>query len=178
MDSTSTPQLAADIELVKDEETGELRLQLVILESLTIRRDTAGDNLGGSTYTEALVTDGEKIAPGAVVARTEIRCKNPGEVRGIRQGAESVRRVLVVRDVDRLSIDTEGTAPTVKVGKLVVAQVPNSLPVSLALNLVKSSRSPIPQSYCGSRVPIGYRQEPSCTSILKIWYSGVITWCY
>jgi DNA-directed RNA polymerase subunit beta' len=121
MESNSTPQLAADIELIKDEETGELRLQLVILESLTIRRDTAGDNLGGSTYTEALVTDGEHIAPGAVVARTEIRCKNHGEVRGIRQGAESVRRVLVVRDSDRTIVDTNGAKPTVKVGKLIVS---------------------------------------------------------
>jgi DNA-directed RNA polymerase subunit beta' len=121
MESTSTPQLAADIELIKDEVSGELRLQLVILESLTIRRDTAGDNLGGSTYTEALVTDGEHIAPGAVVARTEIRCKNHGEVRGIRQGAESVRRVLVVRDSDRTTVETNGVKPTVTVGKLIVS---------------------------------------------------------
>ena len=119
--ASSSPQLAADIELIKDEETGELRLQLVILESLTIRRDTAGDNLGGSTYTEALVTDGQHIAPGAVVARTEIRCKNAGEVRGIRQGAESVRRVLVVRDSDRVTIETDGATPTVKPGKLIVS---------------------------------------------------------
>jgi DNA-directed RNA polymerase subunit beta' len=122
MDSTTTsPQLAADIELVKDEETGELRLQLVILESLTIRRDTAGDNLGGSTYTEALVVDGQQIAPGAVVARTEIRCKHEGIVRGIRDGAESVRRVLIVRDTDRVTIDTNGAKPTVKPGKLLVS---------------------------------------------------------
>jgi DNA-directed RNA polymerase subunit beta' len=121
MESNSTPQLAADIELIKDEDSGELRLQLVILESLTIRRDTAGDNLGGSTYTEALVTDGEHIAPGAVVARTEIRCKHPGEVRGIRQGAESVRRVLIVRDTDRTLVETNSAKPTVTVGKLVVA---------------------------------------------------------
>jgi DNA-directed RNA polymerase subunit beta' len=121
MESTSTPQLAADIELIKDEASGELRLQLVILESLTIRRDTAGDNLGGSTYTEALVTDGEQIAPGAVVARTEIRCKNHGQVRGIRQGAESVRRVLVVRDSDRTIVETNGVKPTVTVGKLIVS---------------------------------------------------------
>ena len=121
MESTATPQLAADIELITDEASGELRLQLVILESLTIRRDTAGDNLGGNTYTEALVADGQKIAPGAVVARTEIRCKNHGIVRGIRQGQESVRRVLVVRDQDRIVIDTEGNKPTVKVGKLLVS---------------------------------------------------------
>ncbi|WP_310489329.1 DNA-directed RNA polymerase subunit beta', partial [Chamaesiphon sp. VAR_69_metabat_338] len=130
MESTSTPQLAADIELIKDEESGELRLQLVILESLTIRRDTAGDNLGGSTYTEALVTDGQQIAPGAVVARTEIRCKHPGEVRGIRQGAESVRRVLIVRDTDRSTVETDGAKPTVKVGNLVVSgsQIAEGLP--------------------------------------------------
>ncbi len=121
MESTATPQLAADIELITDEASGELRIQLVILESLTIRRDTSGDNLSGNTYTEALVTDGQKIAPGAVVARTEIRCKNPGEVRGIRQGAESVRRVLVVREQDRVTIDTQGTKPSVTVGKLLVS---------------------------------------------------------
>jgi DNA-directed RNA polymerase subunit beta' len=121
MESAATPQLAADIELITDEASGELRLQLVILESLTIRRDTAGDNLGGNTYTEALVTDGQKIAPGAVVARTEIRCKNHGIVRGIRQGAESVRRVLVVREQDRVTVATEGNQPIVKVGKLIVS---------------------------------------------------------
>jgi DNA-directed RNA polymerase subunit beta' len=121
MESTATPQLAADIELITDEVSGELRLQLVILESLTIRRDTAGDNLGGNTYTEALVTDGQKIAPGAVVARTEIRCRNNGIVRGIRQGQESVRRVLVVREQDRVVVDTTGNKPTVKVGQLVVS---------------------------------------------------------
>ncbi len=121
MESTATPQLAADIELITDEGSGELRLQLVILESLTIRRDTAGDNLGGNTYTEALVTDGQKIEPGAVVARTEIRCRNNGIVRGIRQGQESVRRVLVVREQDRVAVDTTGNKPTVKVGQLVVS---------------------------------------------------------
>jgi DNA-directed RNA polymerase subunit beta' len=55
------------------------------------------------------------------VARTEIRCKHAGEVRGIRQGAESIRRVLVVRDSDRLSVPLAGNKPTVKVGKLLVA---------------------------------------------------------
>jgi DNA-directed RNA polymerase subunit beta' len=119
--ATTSPQLAADIELIDDEETGEKRLQLVILESLTIRRDTAGDNLGGSTYTEALVVDGQQIAPGAVVARTEIRCKHEGIVRGIREGAESVRRVLVIRDTDRLTIETNGAKPTVKPGKLLIS---------------------------------------------------------
>ena len=119
--STAT-QLAADIELVPDEDNPDIsRLQLVILESLVIRRDTAADPLGGSTYTEPLVTDGQQIAPGAVVARTEIRCKYPGEVRGIREGEELVRRVLVIRDLDRITIDTAGETANIKLGQLIVA---------------------------------------------------------
>lgn len=116
------PQLAADIELVPDETDPEtLRLQLVILESLVIRRDIAADPTQGSTLTRVLVKDGDQIAPGAVVARTEIQCKEAGEVRGIRQGAEAIRRILVVRDADQVTIATDGKAPTVKAGQLLVA---------------------------------------------------------
>lgn len=116
-------QISADIELSGDEESEdpeEMRLQLVILESLVIRRDTAADPLGGSTTTRLLVEDGDEIAPGAVVARTEIQCKEAGEVRGIKEGAEAIRRVLVVRDADRITLPLT-VAPKVKVGDLIVA---------------------------------------------------------
>lgn len=115
------PQLAADIELKPDETDPEvLRLQLVIIEPLVIRRDIAADPTQGSTHTRILVKHGDQIAPGAVVARTEIQCKETGEVRGIREGMEAIRRILVVRDVDLQALPTNGT-PTVKVGELVVA---------------------------------------------------------
>ncbi len=117
-----TPQLAADIELISDEtEPDVLRLQLVILESLVIRRDVVADQTQGSTQTRLLVQDGDQIAPGAVVARTEIQCKEAGEIRGIREGAEAIRRVLVMRNVDRITVSTEGQTPTLKVGDLLVA---------------------------------------------------------
>jgi DNA-directed RNA polymerase subunit beta' len=116
------PQLAADIELVPDETDPEvLRLQLVILESLVIRRDVSADQTQGSTNTRLLVQDGDQIVPGAVVARTEIQCKEAGEIRGLRQGDELVRRLLVVRNVDRIEVDTQGKPPTVKRGDLIVA---------------------------------------------------------
>jgi DNA-directed RNA polymerase subunit beta' len=111
--------LAADIELVpQDEEVS--RLQLVILESLTLRRDDLADPLGGSTQTKLLVKDGDQIPPGAVVARTEIQCKEAGEVRGIKEGAEAVRRILMVREADRETITIAGT-PLVRPGDLLVA---------------------------------------------------------
>ncbi|MBE9179193.1 DNA-directed RNA polymerase subunit beta' [Oculatella sp. LEGE 06141] len=117
-----TPQLAADIELVPDEtDPAVMRLQLVILESLVIRRDVVADQTQGSTLTRLLVHDGDQIVPGAVVARTEIQCKEAGEIRGIREGAEAIRRVLVVRDADRFTVDLQGKSPTVKLGNLLVA---------------------------------------------------------
>jgi DNA-directed RNA polymerase subunit beta' len=114
-------QLAADIELVADEKDVELlRLQLVILESLVIRRDIAADTTQGSTHTRILVKDGDQISAGAVVARTEIQCKEAGEVQGIREGVEAIRRILVVRDADTVTIDAK-KSPTVKPGALLVA---------------------------------------------------------
>jgi DNA-directed RNA polymerase subunit beta' len=113
-------QLAADIELVADESNAELlRLQLVILESLVIRRDIAADTTQGSTNTRILVKDGDQITAGAVVARTEILCKEAGEVQGIREGSEAIRRILVVRESDTVTIAAK--QPTVKAGDLLVA---------------------------------------------------------
>jgi len=116
------PQLAADIELVPDESNPDvMRLQLVILESLVIRRDVAADQTQGSTHTRLLVKDGDQITPGAIVARTEILCKEAGVVRGIREGVEAIRRILVMRDADLTRIDTQGKAPKVKDGDLLVS---------------------------------------------------------
>lgn len=117
------PQLAADIELIPDENDPEvMRLQLVILESLVIRRDVSADATQGSTQTRLLVQNNQEIPPGAVVARTEIQCKEAGEIRGIREGAEAIRRVLVVRDTDLITIQTNTTNKkdlTVKVNDLI-----------------------------------------------------------
>ncbi len=113
--------IIADIELVPDAVDPEVRrLQLVILESLVIRRDIAADATQGSTQTRLLVEDGQVIAPGAVVARTEIQCKDSGEVRGVREGAEAIRRILVLRESDRVTLRSS-ERPRVKVGSLIVA---------------------------------------------------------
>ena len=113
--------LAADIELLPDPTNSELqRLQLVILESLVIRRDIAADATQGSTQTRLLVEDGQSIAPGAVVARTEIQCKETGTIRGIREAAEAIRRVLVLRENDLFTL-TAPAQPKARPGDLVVA---------------------------------------------------------
>ena len=121
LDVDEPSQLTADIELLPDSDDPETqRLQLVILETLVIRRDIAADQTQGSTQTRLLVEEGQEIGPGAVVARTEIQSKEAGEVRGIRQDVESVRRILVVRDSDLVTVDLAGKVPTVKEGDLLV----------------------------------------------------------
>ncbi len=114
------PQLAADIELSPvPEEEGVMRLQLVILESLVIRRDVAADTTQGGTSTRLLIKDGDTIEAGAVVARTEILSKKSGEVRGIREGDEAIRRILIVREADLIKIPVD-TLPSVTEGELLV----------------------------------------------------------
>jgi DNA-directed RNA polymerase subunit beta' len=119
-ESDTTSTLSADIELHSDEAEGCQRLQLVILESLVLRRETDIDPHGGSIQTRVLVQDGEQIPPGAVVARTEIQCKEAGQVRGIRSGNEAIRRVLVVRNSD-LTVVKVAEKPLVAEGDLMVA---------------------------------------------------------
>jgi DNA-directed RNA polymerase subunit beta' len=118
-DHNASP-LAADIELVNDVNDLDIqRLQLVILESLVIRRDIAADATQGSTHTTLEVEDGQTIAPGSVVASTQILCKEGGIVRGVQRGSETVRRCLVLRHTDMMSVNVNAK-PKVKVGDLLV----------------------------------------------------------
>jgi DNA-directed RNA polymerase subunit beta' len=76
----------------------------VILETLLLRRDVEADLTQGSTHTRLLVKEGDSIASGDVIARTEIQAKKAGIVQGIREGAEVVRRVLVITDDDLVQV--------------------------------------------------------------------------
>lgn len=107
-DLETAANISADIELKTDESDPEVKkLQLVILESLVLRRDTDADPYSGNIQTRVLVEDGQEIPKGAVIARTEINCKEAGQVRGIREGGEAIRRILVVRDSDRVSYELD-----------------------------------------------------------------------
>ncbi|MBD2663293.1 DNA-directed RNA polymerase subunit beta'' [Richelia sinica] len=122
-DHNASP-LAADIELVPDTQDPDIqRLQLVILESLIIRRDIAADATQGSTHTTLEVEEGMSIAPGSVVARTQILSKEGGIVRGVQKGTEAVRRCLVLRQNDLITIPIN-SPPQVKAGDLVVEGTP------------------------------------------------------
>ncbi len=116
---TDAQHLKADIELIEDGEAQ--RLQLVILETLLLRRDIAADITQGSTRTSLQVADGDVITAGSVVARTAILAKQAGIVRGIRRDGDTVRRLAVLTSGDQHTLALNGAKPLVKEGALVRA---------------------------------------------------------
>jgi DNA-directed RNA polymerase subunit beta' len=118
----TTPQMTVDVEVVSDKRAKTIeRLQLVILETLLVRRDTLSDASHGSTHTELQVEDGITVKKGDVVATTQILCKENGMVQlpeGI--GDEPIRRLIVEREEDTRRIDLGSATPEVTVGQRIV----------------------------------------------------------
>jgi DNA-directed RNA polymerase subunit beta' len=117
----TTPQMTVDVEAIPDKRAKTIeRLQLVILESILVRRDTISDSSHGSTHTELQVEDGQSIKAGDVVATTQILCKQAG-VAEMPEATEEepVRRLIVERPEDTITIKTSG-APVVTVGQRLV----------------------------------------------------------
>jgi len=118
----TTPQMTVDVEAVPDKRAKTIeRLQLVILESLLVRRDTLSDASHGSTHTELSVNDGDSVKAGDVVATTQILCKEDGlvQVPDVIEG-EPVRRLIVERESDTRSIDLGSAKAEVKAGQRLV----------------------------------------------------------
>lgn len=117
--------LSADIELKQDPANSDVhRLQIVIIEPLVLRRDTDADPYSGEIKTRVLVKDGQEIASGETIAQTEIQCKSAGEVRGIPQEGETIRRILIVRDLDLVTHEIKAKKSDLKCdkGDLIVAE--------------------------------------------------------
>ncbi|MEX1324987.1 MAG: DNA-directed RNA polymerase subunit beta' [Synechococcaceae cyanobacterium] len=118
----TTPQMTVDVEAVPDRRAKTIeRLQLTILESLLVRRDTLSDASHGSTHTDLQVADGDNVKRGDVVATTQILCKEDGLVQVPEvDDAEPVRRLIVERDEDTRRIDLGSAQPLVTVNQRLV----------------------------------------------------------
>ncbi|MFO7628867.1 MAG: DNA-directed RNA polymerase subunit beta' [Prochlorococcaceae cyanobacterium] len=118
----TTPQMTVDVEVVPDKRAKTIeRLQLVILETLLVRRDTLSDASHGSTHTELQVEDGIAVKSGDVVATTQILCKENGVVQlpDLVEG-EPIRRLIVERSGDTRDIDLGSAKASVTVGQRLV----------------------------------------------------------
>ena len=118
----TTPQMTVDVEVVADKRAKTIeRLQLVILETLLVRRDTLSDASHGSTHTELAVQDGDAVKRGDVVATTQILCKDDGVVQlPDSTSGEPIRRLIVERAGDTSDLELGSAKPLVSVGQRIV----------------------------------------------------------
>ncbi|MFM7266725.1 MAG: DNA-directed RNA polymerase subunit beta'', partial [Cyanobium sp.] len=118
----TTPQMTVDVESVPDKRAKSTdRLQLVILETLLVRRDTLSDASHGSTHTELAVQDGDSVKRGDVVATTQILCKEDGVVQLPESSTgEPIRRLIVERSTDTRTIDLSAARPDVTLNQRIV----------------------------------------------------------
>ena len=118
----TTPQMTVDVESVPDKRAKATdRLQLVILETLLVRRDTLSDASHGSTHTELAVQDGDSVKRGDVVATTQILCKEDGVVQLPESvTGEPIRRLIVERSTDTRTIDLGSARPDVNLAQRIV----------------------------------------------------------
>ena len=117
----ATPQMTIDVESIKDKSDESInRLNLVILESILVRRDTISDSSHGSTHTELQVKDNQIVKAGDVIATTQILCKEKGIVQLPNMADdEPIRRLIVEREQDKIKINVSSKV-LVKVGDRVV----------------------------------------------------------
>ena len=118
----TTPQMTVDVEAVPDKRAKTIeRLQLTILETLLVRRDTISDASHGSTHTELQVEDQSSVKSGDVVATTQILCKEDGVVQlPDQQEGEPIRRLIVERADDISRLDLGDSPALVTVGQRIV----------------------------------------------------------
>ncbi|MBO8221655.1 DNA-directed RNA polymerase subunit beta' [Prochlorococcus marinus] len=117
----ATPQMTIDVESIKDKNDASInRLNLVILESILVRRDTMSDSSHGSTHTELQVKNNQIVKAGDVIATTQILCKENGSVQlpNVIED-EPIRRLIVEREEDKIKLKISSKA-VVKVGDRVV----------------------------------------------------------
>nr|BDA99151.1 RNA polymerase beta'' subunit [Hemiselmis andersenii] len=111
--------LSADIEFIPIENTDYCKLQLVVLETLTIKQDTFGDINKDLTITTLSVEDGQKIIPGTVVAQTKLLSRSEGQLKTISTTNNSFRKILISTENHEKTIKLEGLTPQVAEGDLV-----------------------------------------------------------
>jgi len=104
--------MTIDVESIEDENDASInRLNLVILESILVRRDTMSDSSHGSTHTELQVNNNQLVKAGDVIATTQILCKEKGLVQLPKVvDDEPIRRLIVEREEDKIKIKTSGKA--------------------------------------------------------------------
>ena len=116
---SEVPHLSADIEFIASATKEYYQLRLIVLESLSIRKDTFGEIYKNYTVSDFIVRDGEKIVSGTTVAQTKLLCKSKGQIKNISTNNKATRSILILTQSNQKVINIQDKTPQVSVGDLV-----------------------------------------------------------
>ena len=116
---SNVPHLSADIEFVALENSQFCKLQLVVLETLSIKQDTFGDSNKGLTVTTLCVNNNEKIVSGTIVAQTKLLCRSDGQVKTVSTTNNASKKILISTSSHEKTVELNGLTPQVAKGDLV-----------------------------------------------------------
>ena len=116
---SEVPHLSADIEFITSTTKDYYQLKLIILESLSIRKDTFGEIYKDYTISDFIVKDGQKIVSGTTVAQTKLLCKSKGQIKNISINNKATRSILILTQSNQKVIDIHDKTPQVSVDDLV-----------------------------------------------------------
>ena len=132
--------LSADVEFLP-ESNSKYTLQFVVMENLGIRNTVFGETNSKITETVLCVSDGEIIKPNTVVAKSNLLCRTPGQIKRIETNKSSSIKILILTEENQKTIILDGKTPQVFEGELVRAgdQIAENVTASDSGQIIKLS---------------------------------------
>lgn len=116
---SDVPHLSADVEFLPSTTEDACKLNLIILETLSIRKDTFGEVNKKFTFTQLSVKNEDIITSGTKVAETKLLCRSEGEVRRVDNHTGSTRKILILTKSNQVSINLNNKTSQVSEGDVV-----------------------------------------------------------
>lgn len=116
---SDVPHISADVEFLPSSNGDQCKLKIVVLESLTIRKDTFGEVNKKFTFTQLSVKDEDFILSGTKVAETKLLCRSEGEVKHVHVANAATRKILILTQKNQTSINLNGKTSQVSKGDLI-----------------------------------------------------------
>nr|BDA98855.1 RNA polymerase beta'' subunit [Chroomonas debatzensis] len=161
--------LSADVEFLPLPNSQSCTLQLIILESLSIKQNSFGDTNKESTITTLAVKNGDTIIPGAVIAQTRLLSDSKGVIKLVSSTNNSTRKILILSASDEKIVQLNGLTPQVAEGDLVRAgdQLANNIIASTSGQIVRIDHGDI-------HLRVGFPYLISSGAILQVNNSDLV----
>jgi DNA-directed RNA polymerase subunit beta' len=113
------PHLSADVEFLSINSEDRCQLKLIVLETLSIRKDAFGEANKEFTFSEFTVKNGDKITSGTLVAQTKLLSRSEGQIKSIYTNKKATKNILLLTDGNKKVISIKNKTPQISKGDLI-----------------------------------------------------------